>query len=156
MQRKSGAILRPMATRSPRGKGKTFAEEFGERLKAARERRELTQEAVAEAAEMQASRLSEYESGRLVPQLERAAKLAAALGVSLDELVGLREGGAPGEVRDGRLRASMLALDATGREGYIDATSMVAEAFVVMASHDEIEARRKHRPKGSPGRAGGS
>ena len=111
VRRKSGAILRPMATRSPRGKGKTFAEVFGERLKAARDRRKLTQEEVAEAAGLQASRLSEYESGRLAPQLERAAKLAAALGVSLDELVGLREGGVPGEVRDGRLRASIPPSD---------------------------------------------
>ena len=148
VRRKSGAILRPMATRSPRGKGKTFAEEFGERLKAARDRRKLTQEEVAEAAGLQASRLSEYESGRLAPQLERAAKLAAALGVSLDELVGLREGGVPGEVRDGRLRASILALDATAREPYIDAASLIAEALVVLASHDDIESRRKHRPKG--------
>src|SRR5918995_433855 len=98
VRRKSRAILRPMATRTPRGKGKTFAEEFGERLKAARDRRKLTQEEVAE---------------------------AAGLGVSLDELVGLREGGVPGEVRDGRLRASILALDATAREPYIDAASLI-------------------------------
>ena len=54
--------------------------------------RKLTQEEIAEAAGLQASRLSEYESGRLAPQLERAAKLAAAQGLAAapQEAAGLR------------------------------------------------------------------
>lgn len=84
-----------MGPRTPRSKATTFGQDFGERLKATREQRGFTLEELAEKAGMHSGRLSEYESGRHTPQLEKAAKLAEVLEVALDELVERR----PSEAR---------------------------------------------------------
>jgi transcriptional regulator with XRE-family HTH domain len=136
-----------MATRTPRGKGKTFAEEFGERLRSARERRGLTQEQLAEMVGITASRESEYESGRFAPQLEKAAKLAVALEVTLDALVGRDTPEVAEDIRDPKLRASVRALEATANGRYLDAASLAIEGFASLARHDEFEARRPRRKK---------
>lgn len=136
-----------MATRTPRGKGKTFAEEFGERLRSARERRGFTQEQLAEMVGITASRESEYESGRFAPQLEKAAKLAVALEVSLDALVGRDTAEATEDIRDPKLRASVRELEATANARYLDAASLAVEGFASLARHDEFESRRPRRRK---------
>jgi putative transcriptional regulator len=60
---------------------------FADRLKAARERAGLTQAALAEAAGMPVATVYQIEQGRRVKVwLETARKLAAALGVTLDQL----------------------------------------------------------------------
>jgi transcriptional regulator with XRE-family HTH domain len=136
-----------MGTRTPRSKGTTFGEEFGGRLKAKREERGFTLEELAERAGMHSGRLSEYESGRHTPQLEKAAKLAEVLEVPLDELVGLKAPAVRDDVRNPRLRASVRALEASGHSRYIEAAGLAVEGFVALARHDEFEAVRPRRRK---------
>jgi transcriptional regulator with XRE-family HTH domain len=63
---------------------------IGKGLKAARERSGLTQNALARRARMTASQVSQVESGKRVdPQFSTVARLAVALGVSLDEIAAL-------------------------------------------------------------------
>lgn len=152
--REVGRILRRMGTKRPRDKGKTFAQEFGERLRAARDRRGLTQKQLAEEAEMHPPRISNYENGDVLPELEGAAKLAAVLDVSLDELVLGRPREAPDEPRDARLRASVRELEEMANRPAIDSAVMMLDGLVALTRHDEFESRRgKRRAGGRGGRA---
>jgi transcriptional regulator with XRE-family HTH domain len=94
-----------------------------------------------------ASRESEYESGRFAPQLEKAAKLAVASEVTLDELVGRDTPGGTEDVRDPKLRASVRALEAAANRRYLDAASLAIDGFASLARGDEFEARRPRRRK---------
>lgn len=136
-----------MGTRTPRSKATTFGQDFGERLKATREQRGFTLEELAEKAGMHSGRLSEYESGRHTPQLEKAAKLAEVLEVALDELVGLKPSEVREDMRNPRLRAGVRALEASGHSRYIEAAGLAVEGFVALARHDEFEAVRPRRRK---------
>lgn len=138
--RKPGDTL-AMATRGPSGDGKTFAVKFGERLRNARERRGLTQEQLAAMVGVAASRESEYESGHFTPHLEKAVKLAVALEVTLDELVG-RHPPEIADVRDAKLRASVRALEATANTRYLDAARLAVDGLASLARTDALEARR--------------
>lgn len=60
---------------------------FSARLRAARQRRGLTQAAVALALGLQHATISKWENGRSEPTLERLASLCALLSVSADHLV---------------------------------------------------------------------
>ena len=139
-------ILPPMATRGPRSKGKPFGEQLGERLKDIRERRGLTQEQLAQAVKMNAARISDYESGRIVPKLEKAVALAAALAVTLDELVGRTTPEVAEDVRDPRLRAGVSELEKTGNARLVEVAGATVEAYVVLAHHEALEQRRPRRP----------
>lgn len=61
--------------------------EFGKRLRAARSDRQWSQEALAEHAGVERKLIYRTELGTHSPKLDTAFKLAAALGVSLAELV---------------------------------------------------------------------
>lgn len=60
---------------------------FGERLRALREERALTQAALARAAGLSQGNLARIENGDRSPTLGSLAKLARALGLTLAELV---------------------------------------------------------------------
>jgi transcriptional regulator with XRE-family HTH domain len=62
--------------------------EFGRRLKAARKKAGLTQARLAELTGLDPVTISQIETGQREPGITRAARLAAALNVTLDELVG--------------------------------------------------------------------
>ena len=66
---------------------------FATRLKRARNKAGMTQDELAKKAEMTQSKVSTYESpkNKSVPGLDAAAKLAVALGVSLDWLAGISD-----------------------------------------------------------------
>lgn len=64
---------------------------FPERLRLARRRQALTQQQLQELSGVWFNAISRYEKGHVAPSLESAAKLARALGVSLDWLSGLEE-----------------------------------------------------------------
>ena len=63
---------------------------FHENLYTLRKLRQKTQEELAEAAGVSRQAYAKWETGETVPDLIRAGSLAAALGVSLDELVSYR------------------------------------------------------------------
>lgn len=77
----------------------------------------LTQKEVAQAGDLEQSRVSEIERGRYTPGLDLAARLAKGLGVPLTELVarweGLKAEVIPGGVRlhGARARQGVTALD---------------------------------------------
>ena len=64
------------------------SELFPARLRAARELRELTQEALADRASLQPSAISHFESGTRKPSFDNLRRLADALEVSTDYLLG--------------------------------------------------------------------
>jgi transcriptional regulator with XRE-family HTH domain len=61
---------------------------MGTRLKTLRERRGLTQVELAARSGVPLGSVRNYEQGHRTPLLDQAARLAAALGVSIDELAG--------------------------------------------------------------------
>ena len=64
---------------------------FQERLLIARRRRAMSQEVLADKAQLFKTDISKYERGQSQPSLTRLARLAVALDVSADYLLGLRE-----------------------------------------------------------------
>lgn len=64
---------------------------FASRLKEARKKKKIELQALREKVNISQSAMSHYSTGTTVPTLEVAAKLAEALGVSLDWLCGLSE-----------------------------------------------------------------
>lgn len=72
-----------MAVREDRSRA-----ELGARLRAERVRASVTQREIAERAGVSAKYLSRIELGQVTPSLYVAARVALAVGVSLDSLVG--------------------------------------------------------------------
>jgi transcriptional regulator with XRE-family HTH domain len=66
----------------------SFAQQFGKRIRRARETRGMTQSELADAADVGANYVPRLERGEMVPSVEAAWRLARALGVSLDDLCG--------------------------------------------------------------------
>ncbi|HEX4730520.1 MAG TPA: helix-turn-helix transcriptional regulator [Solirubrobacterales bacterium] len=96
------------------GFDKRVAEQLGRRVKRRRNFLDLSQEAVAERAGIHHTQISLYEHGQRMPLTSTLIKLAAALGVSVDQLVTGIEWG----VVDPR---SSAPADAGGDEGADDA-----------------------------------
>ncbi|MBS0248414.1 MAG: helix-turn-helix transcriptional regulator [Proteobacteria bacterium] len=64
------------------------SEIFPARLRAARELRTLNQEELADRSKLQASAISHFETGNRKPSFDNLRRLADALGVSTDYLLG--------------------------------------------------------------------
>lgn len=64
---------------------------FGERLQKARKERKVSQDEMAKMLGVHAPIIGRYERGEVKPSIEVAAKIAEALGVSLDYLTGLSD-----------------------------------------------------------------
>jgi transcriptional regulator with XRE-family HTH domain len=62
---------------------------MGQRLQTLRQKAGLSQSQLARAAEVPIGSLRNWERGRRTPLLDTAARIAVALGVSLDELAGI-------------------------------------------------------------------
>lgn len=69
--------------------GQAIPQTFGQRLKRARQDRGLTQPEFAKLAGILDGNLSRYELDKSTPQMKTAVKLAGALGLSVDWLLGL-------------------------------------------------------------------
>ncbi len=82
-----------MPTGEPRSK--SLAAVFARELRAARRARGLTQAEVAERVGIAVEVFGRLERRRALPRADTLVRLAAALGVSTDTLLGLRPGGAP-------------------------------------------------------------
>ncbi len=59
-------------------------------LKALRKAKNLTQAQLSSLTNVSQGKICEYESGKTLPRLDTAAKLAKALGCSLDQLAGFK------------------------------------------------------------------
>lgn len=66
-----------------------MGDKFNENLKAARERRNMTQKEVADSIGVAKSTYSLYESGQREPNVQTIKKIADTLNVSADDLLGL-------------------------------------------------------------------
>ena len=64
---------------------------FGERLLQARKKRKVSQDDLAKKLGVHAPVIGRYERGEVKPSIETAARMAEALGVSLDYLTGLSD-----------------------------------------------------------------
>lgn len=64
---------------------------FSEKLLLARKKCNLTQEELAEKIGVSRQTVAKWESGESLPDIERASDLAAALGITLDELTDTKE-----------------------------------------------------------------
>jgi len=73
----------------------TLRQRFGQVVRMTREDRGWSQEQLAGRADLNRSYLGEIERGTVMPSIETAAKLAAALGVSLSSLIARFELGTP-------------------------------------------------------------
>ena len=62
---------------------------FGERIEAARKKKGLTQEELAERVSVSQSMINHIENGNKKPSLETAVALANELGVTLDSLISI-------------------------------------------------------------------
>lgn len=63
------------------------SQSFGEKMKAVRINKGLTQKALADKMEVSASTVGMYEQGRRIPDANALSKIAAALDVSVDALM---------------------------------------------------------------------
>ena len=63
------------------------------RLREIRKERGLTQEALSKAAQVNRVNIAKYESGKCAPSLKSAEKIAKALSVTVDELIGEKKAG---------------------------------------------------------------
>ncbi len=66
----------------------TFRKAFGRRLTSIRQRQGVTQVSLAHSCKLKPSAVSHFESGRRMPSPVNLVKLADALGVTTDELLG--------------------------------------------------------------------
>ena len=57
------------------------------KIKQLREKAGLSQKALADKAKVSQGKVSEYESGKSVPRLDSARRIADALGVSINDLM---------------------------------------------------------------------
>ncbi len=64
---------------------------FGERLLQVRKKRKVSQDELAKKLGVHAPVIGRYERGEVKPSIETAARMAEALGVSLDYLTGLSD-----------------------------------------------------------------
>lgn len=100
---------------------------FPERLRAAREQRGLSQADLAQQAEFEPSAISHFESGRRAPSFDNLKRLAAALNVATDYLLGREERfGAAGPTAD-RLFRNAERVTARDLEQLADFAQMLAE-----------------------------
>jgi transcriptional regulator with XRE-family HTH domain len=67
---------------------KSMAGKFADRLKAARQLRDLSQAELAQKADLQPSAVSHFETGRRAPSFDNLKALSEALNVSTDYLLG--------------------------------------------------------------------
>lgn len=76
-----------MASQRQRSRDLAVAKAFGERVRVVRRERGMTQEALAEAAELHPTFISNVERGYRVPSVPTLLRLAAGLGVEPSQLV---------------------------------------------------------------------
>ena len=100
----------------------------GPRLRALRQRREMTLADLSAATDISVSTLSRLESGQRRPNLELLLPLAQAHGVPLDELIGPWATADPRIHAEPTMRNGMTVLPLTRRSGRLQAYKLVIPA----------------------------
>src|SRR5207248_649464 len=100
----------------------------GPRLRALRQRREMTLADLSAATDISVSTLSRLESGQRRPNLELLLPLAQAHGVPLDELIGPSATGDPRIHAEPTTRNGMTVLPLTRRSGGLQAYKLIIPA----------------------------
>jgi transcriptional regulator with XRE-family HTH domain len=111
------------------------SEVFPERLRAAREHRDLSQGKLAERAGLQASAVSHFETGNRKPSFDNLKRLADALNVTTDYLLG----------RTTEMEGTSAAADKLHRH-YVGLSSEyqdMADEFMRMLAQKAKESKRK-------------
>ena len=111
-------------------------EGFPERLRAAREGRELSQTELAQRAALQPSAVSHFEAGRRAPSFDNLKRLANALDVTTDYLLG-RTNEIKSPVREG--------VGPTVDRLFRHAGEITQEDLETLAEFAEVLARRNRR-----------
>lgn len=120
---------------------------LGERIRALRERQQLTQADLARLSGLSRSQILLLERGERAPTIVTVASVARALGVSLSELLAPVAQANPGPDRADRLAARARALGSAG----LDAVERVIDALEQFASGDggrERPSKLRGRGKG--------
>jgi transcriptional regulator with XRE-family HTH domain len=100
----------------------------GPRLRALRQRRDMTLADLSAATDISVSTLSRLESGQRRPNLELLLPLAQAHGVPLDELIGPSATGDPRIHAEPTTRHGMTVLPLTRRSGGLQAYKLIIPA----------------------------
>lgn len=130
---------------------------FNERLKQLREQKELTQEELGKASGVSSRMIQRYESGNSRPRLDAAEKLAKALNVSTDELLGnadmliaqaAEKYGARGAKQAQQLTAEVTGLFAGGDMAEEDMDIMmqaISDAYFIAKRNNKKYTPKKYR-----------
>lgn len=109
----------------------------GERIRALRKQRNLNQEQLAELASLNRVTVAKYESGRVEPGAQALARIADALEVSVDVLLG-RSDEIPAPVNNPKTREAILvsgAMDLLPKESREQVLNVVR---AMLSNHPEI------------------
>lgn len=115
-------------------------EEFKDRLRKAREKRKLSQSELAKKAGLQPAAISHFETGNRTPSFDNLRKLADALSIGVDSLLGRIEEG------------NSLETSPRGRELFRHAENLSEESLSLLESMAETlsqkdAARREAKSK---------
>ena len=129
MQVKTASTLRPMA-RKPRSKAekaKNLA--LGKRVAALRRERGTTQTELAEQLGTTQGIISDYECGKLRPHADMIVRLAKALRVSTDEVLGVKPSSKNGATVSRRVLRRLMPIDGLPKRDQ-DALFRTIDAFL--------------------------
>lgn len=104
-----------------------MAQTFKDRIRETRERKGLSQNDLAEKAGMQASAISHFESGRRAPSFDNLRKLADALDVSIDFLLGRTDDAAAAGPRAQKLFRDFAKLSAADQDNIASFANVLAK-----------------------------
>lgn len=96
---------------------KELAIQIGLAIRARRKVVEMTQEALAEAVELQSETISRFENGQRTPSIEKLADIADALGVPITAFFEQADGANPAETANSYVQKISIALDKLPEEG---------------------------------------
>lgn len=100
----------------------------GDRIRKLREELDWTQEILAERVNLPVLALNRYENNKTAPDVNKMARIAEALGCSVDYLMGLTDDPTPNSMGTGNLNAKeRAALSAWRRGNKIEAIKAIVD-----------------------------
>ena len=96
---------------------KELAIQIGMAIRAQRKIADMTQEALAEAVDLQSETISRFENGQRTPSIEKLADIADVLGISITAFFEHAEGASPAADADPYAQRIKVAVDKLPEEG---------------------------------------